>query len=704
MAPLASHLLLFAVALASPPDQSATSGGETSSAIIPRAVLFGNPDRSAVRVSGDGSHLGWLAPHDGVLNIWVQELEAGRRGGESTPVTRSTGRPIRQWEFVPGMDAVVYLLDEGGDEDFRVYVADIPGRGGEPDRAREKPQGAPQEARCITPWEGVRSKLLAVDERHPGEVLVACNRRDRANFDVWRIDVRSGEAREVYRNELAWFDMLPDGEWNIRVVRRYLEDGGAEVLHLPKLGGEWRRLARWSPEDAGASRPLGVSADGRSVYLADSSRPDSLDTGGLYEVTFPDDGEPVWTRLAQDQRSEPRQVVVDPATKRVQAVGFEWTKLRWEVLDPGVAREFALFRTIGNGLVEINGRTRDDSLWAIQHTDDVTGTTHWLLHREGKGLRTERLFAASELLGSGRMRPPLQAMEPKVIRARDGLELVSYLTLPEGFNAGASPPVPMVLLVHGGPWTRDSWGFHPTHQWLANRGYAVLSVNFRGSTGFGKRHTSAGDRQWSKAMQDDLNDAVDWAIAERIADPTKVAIMGQSYGGYATLVGLTFTPTRFACGVDIVGPANLRSLLNAIPAYWAAERGMLDRRVGRVDEGEWLDSISPLSKIDQLRRPLLIGQGANDPRVPRSESDQIVAGARSRGVPIAYVVFPDEGHGFARPDNRMAFMAITEAFLGRQLGGKVEPMGEDLARSSARIEAGETLIQSLCGERGNAAD
>lgn len=654
--------------------------------LLPREVLFGNPDRSAVRISDDGRRIGWLAPSAGVLNVWVQPMEDGARTGAAHAVTASPSRPIRQWEFLPGTAQVVYLLDDGGDEDFRLYVADIdpPADGGVP------------RIRCLTPWEGTRTKLLAVDPRHPGEVLVANNRRDPAHFDVWRIDARTGEAREVFRNDVAWFDMFPDADWTIRVVRRFLDDGSGECLYRPDPAGPWIPLAVWGPEDAGPSKPLGVSADGKRVYVVDSSRAESGDTGTLYEVTFEaaEGGtyRQGWRPLGSDPRSEPRGILADPATGAVQAILFEHARPRWKPIDPSVERALLMLRTIGDGAIEILSRTSDGRHWAVQLSDPAVGISYWLLHREGsgatEGCRTERLFAASDAIAARRLQP----LEPVTITARDGLELLAYLTLPPNFAAGRDTPVPMVLHVHGGPWTRDPWAFNPTHQWLANRGYAVLSVNFRGSTGFGKRFVNAGDRQWSKAMHDDLIDAVQWAIERGIADRAKVAIMGQSYGGYSTLVGLTFTPEVFACGVDIVGPANLRTLLSAIPAYWAAERGMLGRRVGRADETEWLESISPLPRVDRIRRPLLIGQGANDPRVPRSESDQIVQAAQARQVPVAYVVFPDEGHGFARPENRMAFMAMTEAFLARELGGRSEPVGDDVARSTARIEAGASLI------------
>jgi dipeptidyl aminopeptidase/acylaminoacyl peptidase len=293
-------------------------------------------------------------------------------------------------------------------------------------------------------------------------------------------------------------------------------------------------------------------------------------------------------------------------------------------------------------------------------------------------------------------------MQPVELRTRDGLTLVAYLTLPA--TAPGAPadrpasPLPLVLDVHGGPWARDSYGFHGEHQWLANRGYAVLSVNYRGSTGFGKKFINAGDHEWARNMHNDLLDAVDWAVREKIAQPDKVAIYGGSYGGYATLVGLTFTPDRFACGVDIVGPSNLFTLLNSIPPYWKSFFEDMVRRIGdpRTPEGrELLKERSPLTFTERISKPLLIAQGANDPRVKQAEADQIVTAMQTRHLPVTYVLFPDEGHGFARPQNRLAFYAIAEGFLAKCLGGRAEPVGNDFAGSSLKVKTGAEYVDGL---------
>ncbi|MFW6412580.1 MAG: alpha/beta hydrolase family protein [Oceanicaulis sp.] len=349
-----------------------------------------------------------------------------------------------------------------------------------------------------------------------------------------------------------------------------------------------------------------------------------------------------------------------------------------------------------DGDVALTSRSDDDRTWVLMEYASDAVSTYWLWDRDADTF--ERLFASRpELEGA-----PLAKMHPVIIPARDGLDLVSYLTLPVGTDADgdARPdaPVPMVLWVHGGPWARDGYGNDSYAQWFANRGYAVLQVNFRGSTGFGKDFVNAGDLEWGEAMHDDLIDAVNWAVSEGVTAEDSVAIGGGSYGGYATLAGLTFTPETFACGVDIVGPSNLVTLLEAIPPYWESFRRVLEMRVGdpNTEEGmALLRERSPLNSVDNIQRPLLIGQGANDPRVAQAESDQIVEAMTARDIPVTYVLFPDEGHGFARPENRLAFNAVAEGFLGECLGGRVEPIGDAFQGSSLSVPAGEDYVDGL---------
>ena len=369
---------------------------------------------------------------------------------------------------------------------------------------------------------------------------------------------------------------------------------------------------------------------------------------------------------------------------------------QWKVLDPAIAGDLEYLKGVAAGELQVASRTLDDKPWIVAYMMDDGPVRYYVYDRPNK--QAKFLFTNRKALEG----LPLAKMHPVVIKSRDGKNLVSYLTLPLGSEADTpgrpKQPLPMVLVVHGGPWGRDNWGFDTEHQLLANRGYAVLSVNFRGSTGFGKDFTNAGNKEWAAKMHDDLLDAVDWAVAEKIADPKRVAIVGGSYGGYATLVGLTFTPEKFACGVDIVGPSNLFTLLSTIPPYWAPAMQMFKDRVGdpTTEEGKkLLNERSPLNLADKIERPLLIGQGANDPRVKQSESDQIVKAMEAKKIPMTYVLFPDEGHGFARPENNLAFYAVAETFLAKQLGGRSEPLGNDFKGSTITCPAGADQLPGL---------
>jgi dipeptidyl aminopeptidase/acylaminoacyl peptidase len=400
--------------------------------------------------------------------------------------------------------------------------------------------------------------------------------------------------------------------------------------------------------------------------------------------------------LAEDARADLDGVIMHPTEKRPQAAAFNYDRKHWQILDDSIKADLDFLASVEPGEIEIVSRTDDDQHWIVAYVMDNSPLRYYRYDRAARKVHV--LFSnRKELEGK-----PLAKMQPVIIKSRDGLDLVSYLTLPVGSdgnnNGRPDKPLAMILFVHGGPWGRDVWGYDPYHQWMSNRGYAILSVNFRASTGLGKAFTNAGNMEWGAAMHDDLLDAVDWAIKEGIADPKAIAIMGGSYGGYATLAGLTFTPDVFACGVDIVGPSNIVTLLETIPPYWAPMLEMLTSRVGdhRTEEGRaFLKSRSPLTHADRIRKPLLIGQGANDPRVKQAESDQIVQAMQAKNIPVTYVLYPDEGHGFARPENNMSFSAVAEAFLAGVLEGRFEPIGDDFAGSSISVPTGAEQVSGL---------
>jgi dipeptidyl aminopeptidase/acylaminoacyl peptidase len=629
--------------------------------LIPRKVFFGNPDRANVQISPDGLHLAYLAPHKDVMNVWVQTVGSE----DARPVTSAAERPIRIYLWAANGQQVIYAQDRAGDENFHLYAVSI----------------ADGTERDLTPFEKVQARPLMVDRNFPDDVLAMVNDRNPQVHDVWRVNTRTGERSLVCRNDEGYAQFIADSAFNVRIAIRINAQGGQDAFIRADNASPWSELASWDMQDMMTSGPAGFTRDGKTLYMLDSR---NLDTGALFTC---DPGDLAARRpIASNPRADVGDTITDPKTGRIQAVAFEYTRREWQVLDPSIKTDLDSLRAVEDGELEITSRNDADTLWTVAYLNDDGPTRHFLYDRAAKKARF--LFTnRSEL--EGRTLAPMRAL---TIRSRDGLDLVSYLTTPVGRPAKS---LPMVLFVHGGPWARDSWGYHPYHQWLANRGYAVLSVNFRGSTGFGKNFINAANREWSGRMHDDLIDAVNWAVKEGIADPKKVAIMGGSYGGYATLVGLTGTPTTFACGVDIVGPSHIRTLLETIPPYWAPMKAMFETRVGALAEPEYLDSISPLMKADRIERPLLIAQGKNDPRVKEAESRQIVDAMQKKSIPVTYVVFPDEGHGFAEPVNSMAFTAISEAFLAQHLGGRAEPLGSDVRASSAQIEAGAELVPGL---------
>ncbi|MCX4243067.1 S9 family peptidase [Paraliomyxa miuraensis] len=672
------------VAGAGEPAEDAVA--EAQSELIPRAVIFGNPERTAVQVSPDGKWISWLAPRDGVLNVWVApagDLAKGR------PVTAAKTRPITLMEWTFDGKHLVYEQDEDGDENFHWYRVAV----------------ETGEVVDLTPIDGVRAQGPWLSSRKPDTMLVGLNDRDPGVFDLHAIDLATGQRRLVARNDRKFTGWIVDHDLEVRLAQTMTETGA--LVWMVKRGNGWRHYDEIPAEDTGSTGMLGFDATGRSYYMFDSR---GRDTAALVLV----DAKTKTKRLVHaDERADlepwlhpwfglgPR-VLVHPTEATVQAIVVDREEPRWVVLDPRVAEDFDALAGLDSGFPYVTSRTLDDQTWIVGFESDVRSDRFYRWDRRTQ--EGEFLFAERPALD----RHALVPMHAVTIDARDGLPLVSYLSLPEHADPdGDGKPerrTPMVLLVHGGPWVRDRWRFYDLHQLLANRGYAVLSVNYRGSTGFGKAFTNAGNGQWGKEMHDDLLDAVAWAVEHGIAEKDRVCIGGMSYGGYATLVGLTLTPDAFACGVDIVGPSSLVTLFEQLPPYWRPGMSMFYERVGdpRTPEGKQaLLEVSPLTHAARITKPLLIGQGANDPRVRKSESDQIVAAMKANGIPVGYVVFPDEGHGFERPENNQAFFAIAEAFLSVHLGGGYQPIDEaELAASSMVIEAGRRWLPGLPAEGG----
>ncbi|TAJ68401.1 MAG: S9 family peptidase [Phenylobacterium sp.] len=638
--------------------------------LIERAKLFGNPTKSAGRISPDGKWLSWVAPRDGVMNVWIAPTSDPAK---ARPMTAEKKRPVQGYFWAPDSNSILFVTDNGGDENFKVYGVDV----------------TTGTQTALTPFDKTRAQIVAVSRNVKDRILVGLNNRDPRWHDVHSLDLKTGALSLVFKNE-GFGSFLADDGLNLRLAIKPRGDGGQEIYAVEGQAASAKPMAVIEPEDALTTAPAGYTADGATLYWVDSR---GRNTAALIAQDVKTGGK---TILGEDPRADVQGGLVEPRTGRIQAYGVNYLRHEWRPLDAGVKADLDFLKSRLKGQFAVSSRTDDDTLWTVAEDRVVEPTTLWLYDRKARTV-TKLYTGRPELEGA-----PLQPMHPVEIKTRDGFTEVSYLTLPPGSDAnGDGRPekaVPLVLLVHGGPWGRDAYGYHGVHQWLANRGYAVLSPNFRASTGFGKAWINAGDKQWGRKMHDDLLDAVDWAVKAGVTRPDTVAIMGGSYGGYATLAGLAFTPDRFACGVDIVGPSNLNTLLKTIPPYWQSIRAQFVRSMGDPDTAEGqalLKERSPLTKADQIRKPLLIGQGANDPRVNKAESDQIVEAMKAKGIPVTYVLFPDEGHGFARPENNLAFYATTEHFLERCLGGRAEPFGRSLQGSSMQVVYGAEFSPGL---------
>lgn len=604
--------------------------------LIPRAVLFGNPERTLPALSPDGAQIAYLAPHDDVLSVWVRTV-----GAEDDRVVASDpARPIRNVFWSPGGERVLYLQDAAGDENFHLFAAD--------------PNGA-QPAVDLTPYEGARVAVQAIDYRRPERMLIAMNRRDPTLFDVYALDPLTGEATLDTQNPGTVASFAEDVELRVRGGLIQHADASTEIIVRNDPASPWRSLAHFEADD-GTPMLAGFTPDGSGLLVVTSA---GADAARLMRFDVAS-GERI--ELAGDPHYDVSDVEFSPLTKTPFAVAVVRDRIEWIVLDPAYRDDFDTLATQVRGDLGIVSIDREDRIWLVSSHIDDGSPSFWSYDRTTR--RAVKLFSTRPALAGY----TLATMSPVAYRARDGLTIHGYLTLPPGVPARR---LPAIVLVHGGPWVRDTWGYNPVVQWLANRGYAVLQPNYRGSAGYGKAFLNAGDRAWATTMRTDLLDGKAFLVQQGIADPLRVGIMGGSYGGYATLAALTFEPLAFACGVDIVGPSNLNTLLASIPPYWAPLRSTFTRRMG--DTEEMLAAQSPLHKANEIRVPLLIGQGANDPRVKIAESDQIVAAMRERNLEVAYVVFEDEGHGFARPENAKRFNAAVETFLADHLGGRAEP-------------------------------
>jgi dipeptidyl aminopeptidase/acylaminoacyl peptidase len=638
--------------------------GKPKQDLIPRTVLFGNPDRTNVQLSPDGKHIAWLAAKDGVMNVFVAPID---HLDKAVAITSDKTRPVRMYFWTFDNKHLLYQQDTGGDENFHVFRIDVAGG----------------EALDLTPQKGARSEVIAASEKHPNQVLVQENDRDPHAFDIYEIDLTSGKRTLVFENKDEYAGFVPDFDNHLALAIKSQDDGSSQMF-VPDGKKGWTAWDSIPFEDSQSTQPFATSLDGKKVYMLDS-RPS--DTAAFVEVDLKTKKSKI---LASDAKADIGNIFWHPTKHIPLAYSVEYERQKWHALDKSIQPDLdALAKLAGDGEFGIASMSLDMKTWIVgigspQHP----GNMYLWNHAKHSGTF---LFSTRPELD----KQPLVGMESVVIPSRDGMSLVSYLTKP----AGATGPVPMVLFVHGGPWGRDSYGYGPFQQLLANRGYAVLQVNFRGSTGLGKKFVNAANLEWGKKMHEDLLDAVKWAIDNGVTTKDQVAIMGGSYGGYSTLVGVTMTPEVFACGVDIVGPSNLLTLISTIPPYWKPALAQFKKRIGdwdTTDGKKLLEEVSPLTHAAAIKKPLMIGQGANDPRVKQAESQQIVDAMKKHGLPVTYILFPDEGHGFARPENNIAFVGAAEAFLSAHLGGYYLPLSSDEVKASTmQVKDGKQGIPGM---------
>lgn len=609
-----------------------------SSPLIPREVLFGLPQKFSPQLSPDGFRIAYLAPHDGVMNIWLYD-----RGTKTERVlTQDKNRGILYYTWAPDGQSILFLQDQGGNENWHLFQMPLSG-------------GA---AKDLTPFEGVQARVLTLDKYFPDTILLELNKEDPSRHDVYRLDLKSGALTLVAKNSGYTSDWIVDSEMKVRGMVEATADGGHEISIRADENLAWQKVLSWDFEDSMTSSVIGFSKDGTELYLRDSRGSETAQLVAFDLLTQK-------TRvLFSDPQYDVGGVSINPDDHGLEMVSVYRERHEWIPIRDDLRDDLRAMQSVQKGELGFWSRSQDDRFWIIGFNNDVTPLNFYLYDKKTK--TAEFLFSHRPALTQYSLAP----VQPVTFLARDRLRLQGYLTLPKQ----GRKPFPLVLLVHGGPWTRDTWGLDLVSQWLADRGYACLKVNFRGSAGFGKKFINAGNKEWGRKMQDDLEDAVHEVVAQGIVDPKRVGIMGASYGGYAALAAAAFSKGVFQCAVDMFGPSDLATLIRSMPPYWLVEKMMILKRLGNPDtEAGFLKERSPLFSADRIRIPLLIAQGENDPRTLRVQSDSIVQALRTRGIDCEYLVFQDEGHGFVKPENRLKFFQRAEAFLAKHLKGRYLP-------------------------------
>jgi dipeptidyl aminopeptidase/acylaminoacyl peptidase len=633
--------------------------------LIDRELIFGNPEYAGAQISPDGRFISFIKPLDGTMNVWVKGID--EPFGSARPMTNDQTRPVRQYFWSRDGRYILFVQDKGGDENFNVYAVN----------PADKPTaGSPvPAARNLTDATGIRAIIQHVPDTDPDAIYVGINERDKAWHDLYKVKISTGERTLISENRDRYQAMIFDNADKLRLATRAAQNGDTEIL---RIGADGKATKIYSCDVFESCGPIRFHKDNKRVYVITNKG--DVD---LIELALMDAETGAVTRVESDplKKVDLSTGWFSNLTDELEATVYEDDRRRIYFKDKELEKAYnTIKKRIGDREISFGSRTRDEQKFVVVTNSDVDPGTVWVFDRKSGNLTT--LYQVREKLD----RSALSPMKPVRYKSSDGLEIPAYLTIPKG-STGKN--MPAVLFIHGGPWGRDSWGYHSYAQFLANRGYVVLQPNFRASTGYGKNFLNAGNNQWGEKMQDDITWGKKWLVEQGIADPKRVAIMGGSYGGYAALAGVAFTPDEYAAAVAIVPPSNLITLLESVPPYWEAARTVFYKRMGDPNTPEGLAQMkrqSPLTAADKIKTPLMVVQGANDPRVKQRESDQIVVALRDRNYPVEYLLAPDEGHGLARPVNNMAMIAAAEKFLAKHLGGRYqESMTPEVTKRLAEI-------------------
>ena len=613
--------------------------------LIDREIFFGNPTIMGAQISPDGEFISFIKPYNGMLNIWVKQKEAAFE--DALPITNDQTRPITGYFWTRDSKYIIYVQDKGGDENYHLYRVD----------PRAANNGIP-DSQDLTDYGQIRAIIMALPKNNHNIIYVGLNDRDPSWHDLYKIQLDTGERELIHENTIGFDAYYFDLDYQLRMASRSTADAGTELLKLE--GQEWQSLITCTGDED--LSPLKFKTK-EEVYIQTNRGDVDLSFLGALSLR---DGSITKIESDPDNRVDFGGAVFSGKTDELIATVYTFKKSTVYWRDESFRSDYEFLKDHFNQAeVHFASGTEDEQSWIIGVNSDVDPGATYLFERSDRSIT---------FLYRPRPELPIEhlcQMTSVNYKSKDDLMIYGYLTIPRGTeNDGTRPGI---IMPHGGPWVRDTWGYNSYAQFLANRGYTVLQVNYRGSTGYGKSFLNAGDREWGMKMQDDLSAGVRYLIDQKICDPKKIGILGGSYGGYATLAGLTFTPELYACGVSIVGPSNLFTLLESIPAYWESARAMFHKRMGdpNTEEGATrLRAQSPFFHAGNIKAPLLVGQGDNDPRVKTAESEQIVSAMKEHNLPVEYLNFPDEGHGFANPRNNMAFTAVMERFLAKHLGGR----------------------------------